>query len=812
MSSDPCACGCCASPAPPVPATVYNDPGLPSVSYRIGTYPSFREALIEALASKSELRELTTRDPSDYAIATLDSWAYIADVLTFYSERTINEAFLRTAKLRDSVVRLSAMVGYDPSPGLAATAPLAFTAQAPTPFTLPAGARVQSAPAPGDPNPPVKFETLADVVLAAALSSVAITGAPQPANPQGSGSFGGSLGPEQVLPAGVKDGATLVAWNQATSAVQRVRCSGVLDYRAAPPAGMVFWTPALEWAADGIGPLRRTMRLFGWDAPVFGIAPSGLGKDSQQNTTVTLTPIPSVYTFTSTNTIQLDALYAEISAGDQVLVIDSTSDQLLLATTVASAVGANTTFIGPKQGFVTQLTLNDPVPANSVQKVEVLLLGDLLPLWNLQLLAVINAGDQTVCADLDPGQAPLPGQAIVLGDATGAAYEATVVSAIASPDLPAVTEVQFSPALGGQLDVRSAVLQGNVVHSSQGQTVSGELLGKGDATIAGQRFQLGKPPITYVPHPGSPHGGQTTLVVRVGGVQWQELPYLYGAAPDDRVFVVERDDSGNYFVRFGDGVLGALVPTGAEVTADYRTGLGTAGNVAAGALHLPLTRPTGLVAVINPVAAGGGADPETIDEARANAPNTVRTFERIVSLQDFEDQARENAMVAKAHAAWVLTSGGDLGVQLTVAGPGGELLGTDQLAQLQADLDARRDPDRPLEIVGYDPIALALTVRLLAIESDLRPDDVQAAVEAALLGHFSFAVRSFGQTVRLSEAFVVAQNTAGVIGADVDQLTLADPTQLAPHQLSTDPIQDRIDLAPMELATLAAIDLTVSIP
>jgi len=135
----------------------------------------------------------------------------------------------------------------------------------------------------------------------------------------------------------------------------------------------------------------------------------------------------------------------------------------------------------------------DAVPATDIRNVEVLLLGEALPLWDMQLLTVIDAGDQTVCADVDPSQAPLPGQAIVLGDGTGAAYEATVVSATGSAGPPAVTEVQFAPALAGQLDVRSAAMQGNIVRASHGQAVSGETLGKGDSSVAGQRFTLGKP-------------------------------------------------------------------------------------------------------------------------------------------------------------------------------------------------------------------------------------------------------------------------------------------------------------------------------
>src|SRR6266516_2750681 len=134
MSADPCGCGCCEPPVPPAPREVFNVPGLPAVDYRIGTYAAFREALVEHMATKVPLLALTTRDDSDYAIALLDSWAYVADILTFYSERGMNESLLRTARLRESVLLLAAMVGYDPSPGLSATAPLAFTLDPATRF------------------------------------------------------------------------------------------------------------------------------------------------------------------------------------------------------------------------------------------------------------------------------------------------------------------------------------------------------------------------------------------------------------------------------------------------------------------------------------------------------------------------------------------------------------------------------------------------------------------------------------------------------------------------------------------------------
>ncbi|HEY2160877.1 MAG TPA: baseplate J/gp47 family protein [Solirubrobacteraceae bacterium] len=807
MSADPCGCGCCAPAALAAPQLVSNPPGLPAIGYRIGTYATFREALIEQLGASLALQALSTREPSDYALTFLDSWAYIADILTFYNERTINEAFVRTAKLRDSVVRLAAMVGYDPSPGLAATAPLAFIAQPPASFTLKAGARVQSVPAPGDNSPPVKFETLADVRLSAALSELPIQGPFKPINSLAAGSSGGSLQPGAAPPPGLRPGAQLTAWSPG---------SGVVELKTVAQLGAaaISWTPALTNAASNLSVTTKTVHVFGYDAPSTFIGSELVSGNVNLKQLSSGTPgqtlggvtIPYDYKLAAgTTTVDLDAEYPDLQVGDQVLIASPSAGHTVRAT--ITKLTSEAALFGPKQATVTQVTLSPGTPAIADRRaVELHVLTGDVPLFGFELPTQITGNH--VFAQLPVDAAPVENQAVVFGDATGTTVQTTVVAANQATILPDHLKLTLLPGLATPLDAASATMRANLVPASQGETVTGELLGSGDASIPGQRFPLAKPPVTRIPHPGSPHGGQSTLVVRVGGVQWTEREWMYGAGADDHVYVVEIDDDGKHYVRFGDGVIGARLPSGAHVEAEYRTGLGTAGNVATGALKVPLTRPKGLQSVSNPIAAAGGADPETLDEARANAPNTVRTFERIVSLQDVEDQARENALVAKAHAAWIMV-GTDLGVGLTVAGPGGAQLGTDQLRELRADLDARRDHNRPLQIVGYKPLALGITVRLIATEADLKPEDVAAAAQRALLGHFAFDVRQFGQTVHLSEVFTATQSATGVLGVDVDELTLVDPAQRAAHLLSSDPVQVRIDLAPDELATLAVGGLAV---
>src|SRR5207249_2885189 len=153
-----------------------------------------------------------------------------------------------------------------------------------------------------------------------------------------------------------------------------------------------------------------------------------------------------------------------------------------------------------------------------------------------------------------------------------------------------------------------------------------------------QAFRLAKAPVTHVRTPGAPGGVTTTLAIRVDNILWHEVPSLFGHDGRERIFTTSRDNSEVMTAHFGDNFTGSRLTSGrGNVVARYRQGLGLAGNVKAGALRNPLDRPTGLKAVVNPLDAQGGADAETLDQARANAPNTVRTFGRIVSLRDFED-------------------------------------------------------------------------------------------------------------------------------------------------------------------------------
>src|SRR3954466_8129347 len=152
-------CGCCTGVEVLTPAPVANRPGLSALAYRVGTHARFLASMQARLSSRDypALAALTTRAGSDPALAFLDAWATIADVLTFYQERIANEGYLRTATERRSILELARLVGYRLRPGVAASVFLAFTLEQGYRLDVPAGTRAQSIPGPGEL--PQFFET-----------------------------------------------------------------------------------------------------------------------------------------------------------------------------------------------------------------------------------------------------------------------------------------------------------------------------------------------------------------------------------------------------------------------------------------------------------------------------------------------------------------------------------------------------------------------------------------------------------------------------------------------------------------------------
>jgi predicted phage baseplate assembly protein len=349
----------------------------------------------------------------------------------------------------------------------------------------------------------------------------------------------------------------------------------------------------------------------------------------------------------------------------------------------------------------------------------------------------------------------------------------------------------------------AAKVHGNVVKATHGETRQ-ETLGSGDATKALQAFTLKQPPLTYVSAP-TVSGVESTLEVRVNLVKWHEADSLVALGPNDTKFITRTDDEASTTVVFGNGVHGARLPTGQEnVKAAYRNGIGRPGNVKAGQITLLNTRPLGAKEVVNPIRASGGADKETRDQARKNAPLAVMALDRLVSTQDYADFARTFGGVGKATAAR-LTDGRRQLVCVTVAGADDipiEIT-SDLYRNLHAALHRFGDPYLPIQLQVRERLALVVSAGV-RIHPDYLWDALEPRIRAAMVDAFGFENLELGDDVLLSNAIRVIQGVAGVTYVDVDVFDVISETQLlrgfSAPTAATLKLLDRIPIEPPRTA------------
>jgi predicted phage baseplate assembly protein len=377
------------------------------------------------------------------------------------------------------------------------------------------------------------------------------------------------------------------------------------------------------------------------------------------------------------------------------------------------------------------------------------------------------------------------------------------------------TTLTFVKDLANAFRRDTTTLNANVALATHGETVS-EVLGSGNGSQPYQRFTLRQAPLTYV-SAQTPSGAASTLQVRANDVLWHEAPTLFGLGARDRVYTARADDDGKVTVLFGDGSTGARLPSGTEnVRATYRKGIGKAGNVGAGQISLLMSRPLGLREAVNPVPATGGDDPEPRDQARVNAPLTVLTLGRIVSLRDYEDFARAFAGIAKALATWTW-DGERQGVFVTVAGVDGAPVDEtgETYKNLVSAMHDAGDPYVSLRVKSYAAVKFKLAAAVTR-DQDYLAAKVEADIRTALLSYFAFDRRAFGQPVALSEAMAAIQAVPGVIAVDVNALHRKDlvggggvqpwlPANLPQSGIGGSP-------SPAELLTLAAGDIQLAVP
>jgi hypothetical protein len=278
----------------------------------------------------------------------------------------------------------------------------------------------------------------------------------------------------------------------------------------------------------------------------------------------------------------------------------------------------------------------------------------------------------------------------------------------------------------------------------------------------------------------------STLHILVEGVNgvWQEANTLLNSTAADLVFRVEIDVSGQATVVFGDGTFGMSPSETAKVTATYRVGGGSIGNVAAGTLTQVVTPEPWLDSVINVSPAQGGRDQETSQHARMVGPAgshdplvAVTPGDYQTATQAFQDPSG-NRPVQRANASFQWT-GSWLTTTVAVEPQPNTTLTTDLTDEIVSYLNGRRLAGYDLQILPALYVPLDIIVQFCTA-AGFRPSDVQQSLLQALsntalpggnLGFFHPSLFSFGDPVYVSRLYAAIMAVPGVDSAQITRLS-----------------------------------------
>jgi hypothetical protein len=783
--------------------------GLPTLPRQLRGFAELRRDLLAALPQKQALASWRPAG-DDLGLMWLEMWAYVADVLGFYDARIADETYLRTAADASGLRRLVALLGYAPAGGIAGRADVAVLATGRVAVEVPAGTAFRSRGF--DDQPPQVFESELPTTVHPLKNAwrvepfsrhPTVDVEPTAGDKEGKlAKSGGGSDPaiRQLLfrPAGLGlavDALMLVESRDSTAddapapQVTRVTSMEPFTGKDGVTYVRVGFEPALTISPKlDLGRLRvrRPVQSIVATANV----PLVLGNDNTKDLT------PAIKDASGSTRVYFDGMQPALRRRDGVIVAKNLGS--------AEPEYAYTTIGEVRAAAVRIITLpvepeNHPVVPATVVRLTPAFGGDLGtdPATLTFHFDLVDAGVATNVGRTEVGIPELtsPEGVPIAGVVTPppeAAATAGAEGLSQSSDTVGVLEQVFlwkdAADRGGRIDGRLTftrdgraafqalmatqlpseplrlplTLYGNVVATTRGERVAGEVLGNGDARLAHQRFVLGKKPLTYLHQPSAGGDATTmsTLEIHVDGLRWTEVPSFYGRGPDDRVYVVRHDDVQNTSVSFGDGLLGARLPSGIKnVVASYRFGAGSAAPPG-GCITQLGTAVRGIDGVVSPVAAKPGRDPETAESLRTSAPRRALLLGRIVSIADYEAVAANAPGVRKAVAQWLwLDAQMQAGVQVHYIGEADPELVVETL-RLQAD------PSIPLAVTRATPIPAAMS-----LEVEVDPRYVKTAVASAVVAHLrdplhGFASRAqatIGGTFWPSRLYAAVAEVEGVV-------------------------------------------------
>lgn len=776
-----CVCGTCATCAgevarPPVadPLTFAHDAIKHRMLARIGS---------TEVDGRRALGALSTRDNHDPTIALIDAFAGSLHILAWNAGRLYQDGTIRYTEDRDALVDLTRLLGYEPRPAMAATTTLAFKLDnfdtSPKVATIPKGTKIASVP--GQNEKPQTFETDADLDARAEWNVLKPTPTPHPQDVSATTTSIILYG--AATTAKVGDLALVYLTPSSTKTVWLCARISKITRQPTPQPPQT----RIDLASPGTieadikfkdNALVNSVIILGQRAAAFGANAPDLALMTEDVRGRQKPPDPPTEWKGLVMTGDLDAVYADAIEGRFVFFTAGTKN------VSDDQIGQIERVIEHSQaGFglsakVSKIEVTGVDVANKSNYFHDKVRETTISVETAREALLITEKDVQVPSSGSPdritvaGTVALPiGRRVVLTGPQwgGSAVIGEVATISACTPSGSSTLLVFDRNLDSRFHSKTLQIFANCAGASHGETSARdpELIGSGNASTPSPRFELKGAPLTYLPAI-NPRGYTPAIEVRVGDRLYSEQPTIFGLDSSDRAYTVKQVREGKSEVQFA-----GRLPTGTHnVSALYRVGGGTVGNVGAGRLTTAMAPIMGVGTVSNPIPADGGSDPETIDDARKAAPQSIRTLDRVVSLSDFEAFARGFRGVGKALAT-ELHAGMRSVVCLTIATStlASPALGSDVVNALRKSLAQYSPPGRSVRIEGFTDLTALVTVALVT-DPTLNRTQVEAAVRAALTGKFGRAARSFGQALHRSEVLAAVQRVEGVLAATLRRFAL----------------------------------------
>ena len=536
-------------------------------------YPQILELLIREL--RANVPEITNESRGELAIQLLSAYALTGHLNAVLVDVTAHEALMVTSQLRDSLVAHLKLIGFEVPGDIPSTTDLVFRLSktfTSTQEVIPALAQFQTRRLAEED--PIVFEVDAAVSVTRTdqVTKVWVYDASGPTYTDRTTEANNTgSGTFQALPATPAAGDALYVGHD-SAMTDRIRVDGV-SVALAGVTGLWEYsdTELLDEFPDSVTNLGSSLKLLVDSL----LDTSGTISHAGLSVTVTLNSTGA----TETATVQHDGSNNYVTVG--------------FLGQVSPSVDIRSYSVGTQWHRVEDLNDQTDNGTGSLQK----------------------AGDIDF---LLPQTATRNWSKVEVNGVTAFWVRFRVVS-VSTPTAPTIDRIKW--------DQRNTYL---IASSTQGQTVTAEVLGSSDGT-ADQTFTLDQSNVI-----------DGSVEVSVDSQTWTEVADFLSSTSVDEHYTVEVDSDGIATVSFGDGVNGKMPPSGTNnVTATYRWGADGDGNVGTETIIVNRSGVAFVANVFNPRPALGwtrrrGDDADDRERLKVEGPASLRVLERAVTGPDIE--------------------------------------------------------------------------------------------------------------------------------------------------------------------------------